>query len=278
MAAGTKRRKLPRGDSSSPPKRKAKRARRSKSQPTKQEESPSPGISTSSSSRSPSPIVEFYAPTHPKLARWRCCTGGCGRRGWPLAVRQCLDCGHERDNKCEDFIDYLGWKKFREWKRWRLFVEGLRAAGDYDFGMKLTPSSIFVPDERLDAVSQELENMESERFLLLGDGRHSCFTDCHLPGECKDVQRAFSRRTSPLSSKEKSQSPRPAMPDSPKSPPPSDDEDGGDVGWVDVVADIDVGSQGTKDEDADSVRPRSRLPSPLLPSDGAPKIYEDDLP
>lgn len=66
------------------------------------------------------------------------------------------------------------------------------------------------------------------------------------------------------------------MPDSPKSPPPSDDEDSEDVGWIDVGDDIDAGSPGTKDEDADSLRPRRRLPSPLLPSDGVPEIYEDE--
>lgn len=97
-----------------------------------------------------------------------------------------------------------------------------------------------------------------------------------MPEECKDVQREFARRSSSLSSKERSQSPKPAMPDSPKSPPPSDDEDSEDVGWIDVGDDIDAGSPGTKDEDADSLRPRRRLPSPLLPSDGVPEIYEDE--
>ncbi|CAH0002458.1 unnamed protein product [Clonostachys byssicola] len=262
MVAGTKRKKLPEGDSSSPPPRRVKRARRSKTQTTKQEEPPSPGTSTSRSSRSPSPAEEFYAPRHPKLSQWRCCVRGCRGR-WPLAVR-----------RCEDFIDDLGWEECREWGRWKLFIENSQASGDYDYGIRLTPTSIFVPEKRLKEVSQQLESMEMERLLLLRDGRHDCLTDCYVPGVCKEVQCKFARRSSSLSSEEGSQSPRPAMPDSPKSPPPSDDEDGEDVGWIDVGDD--AGSPGTKDEDADLARSGRRLPSPLLPSDGAPEIYEDD--
>ncbi|CAI6079915.1 unnamed protein product [Clonostachys chloroleuca] len=163
-----------------------------------------------------------------------------------------------------------------EWECRLLFIKNLRASGDYDYGMRITPTSIFVPERRLDEVSRQLESIQSERRLLLGNGRHNCFTDCYMPEECKDVQREFARRSSSLSSKERSQSPKPAMPDSPKSPPPSDDEDSEDVGWIDVGDDIDAGSPGTKDEDADSLRPRRRLPSPLLPSDGVPEIYEDE--
>ncbi|CAG9938628.1 unnamed protein product [Clonostachys rosea f. rosea IK726] len=173
-------------------------------------------------------------------------------------------------------VPTLGWKERRKWERQVLFIENLRASGDYDYGVRLTPTSIFVPKERLQEVNQQLKSMESERLLLLGDGRHNCFTDCYVPRQCKEVQREFARRSSSLSSEERSQSPRPAMPDSPKSPPPSDDEDGEDVGWNDVGDDKDAGSPGTRDEDADLVRPRRRLPSPLLPSDGAPEIYEDE--
>ncbi|VUC25151.1 unnamed protein product [Clonostachys rosea] len=274
MVAGTKRRKLPNGASSSTPRKRTKRTRggRSKRQPANQEESPSPGISTSSSSRSPSPTVEFVAPPCPELARWRCCRRGCGMRGWPLT---CLNCGRARNAKCDEFIDYNGWKARREWKRWKVYIESLQAAGDYDYGIRFTPTSIFVPHERLNAVSQMLDNMESERVLLLGDGLHSCFADCYVPGECNAAQRVLARLASSRSSKERSSPPSPALPDSPKSPPPSDDED---VGWIDAVPGIDGDSSGAREEDAGLVRPRPRLPSPLLPSDGAPEIYEDEVP